>query len=184
MLKTVFDFLWIISSMSPYLLFFKLSNIDAKEPINIFNNIQYGNTLLQTDYFVTAIVAFSSILFLQIYKWIEFKKANDSLTINSIKIAGPIYIPVYITYFVIAINISNLTTFIWVSIILFLLISTTKVFYFNPILLLFGYHFYEIQDTNDTCLLLISKKNDLKGKQSFEKLYRLNNFTFLDTKGD
>jgi hypothetical protein len=182
MLKKLLDFFWIISSMSLYILFFKISNIRETTSINIFNNIEIFKISISTDYILIAIIALSSFILLPVYK--KIITPNDTLKINSIKVAEPIYIPVYVAYFVIAMSITTIKTFCWITLILFLLIRATKMFYFNPILLLFGYHFYEAQDKNETCLLLISKKTDLKGEQDFQDLYRLNNFTFLDLKGD
>ena len=182
MLKTILDLLWVVSSMSLYLLFFKISNISAEASVNILDDIQISKISIPSDYLAIVLIAFSSIMFLQISK--KFIKANDTLEIKSIKVAEPTYIPVYVAYFVIAMSISSKETFIWISIILVLLIWATKMFYFNPILLLFRYHFYEIQDKKDTNMLLISKQSDLKGEHTFNRLHRLNNFTFLDLHGD
>lgn len=174
MIKGFIDILWIITSMSFYFLFCKVSN----KALSLFGNaVIYGHSF-SIDYLL--ISALILITFPLLYLYTISIKANDTLKVKSLKIAEPIYIPVYIGYFVIATSINDKAAFFIISAILILLIWRTKIFYFNPILFLFGYNFYEIQDDKETNMLLISKKSNLKGSKKFDKLHRLNNFVFLD----
>lgn len=69
-----------------------------------------------------------------------------------------------------------------------MLILKGKFSYFNPYLLFFGYHFYEVSIDTDGekyakyKLFLISKQK-IKYIKTYNNLIRLNDFTFLD-KGD
>ncbi|WP_053944744.1 hypothetical protein [Helicobacter ailurogastricus] len=112
-------------------------------------------------------------------------------TVEMVEVAEPKYIPIYIAYFVIAVSFEHCKEykiFIVVFILIYLLILKGKFSYFNPYLLFFGYHFYEISiDLNKTHgqnyakfkVFLISKRT-LKEEMQYSKLIRLNDFVFLD----
>ncbi|WP_158653592.1 hypothetical protein [Helicobacter salomonis] len=115
--------------------------------------------------------------------------SDEMRAVEMVEVAEPKYIPVYIAYFVIAVSLENWFMFAVVFIIIYLLILKGKFSYFNPYLLFFGYHFYEISiDLNKTHgqnmyakfkVFLISKRT-LKEKMQYSKLIRLNDFVFLD----
>lgn len=52
------------------------------------------------------------------------------------------FLPVYLGYFFVALSISDCTTLCFIYLIVFTFLIQTQ--YFNPIFLLFGYHFYHI----------------------------------------
>ena len=155
-IKILIDILWVVTSMSLYLIFFKVSN----NTINFLDgNFDFWGQSVPKDWVLILMLIIITYPLLFVYT--SFTKGNDTLDVKIIKIAEPLYIPVYIGYFVIATSISNVTTFYIISAMLILLIWKTN-FYFNPILFLFGYNFYEIEDEKETNMLLISKKTKLK----------------------
>ncbi|WP_104732807.1 hypothetical protein [Helicobacter salomonis] len=116
--------------------------------------------------------------------------SDEMRAVEMVEVAEPKYIPVYIAYFVIAVSLENWFMFAVVFIIIYLLILKGKFSYFNPYLLFFGYHFYEVaidpsQITSDSHMyakykvFLISKRK-LKIEKQYPKLIRLNDFVFLD----
>ncbi|HHF2595226.1 TPA: hypothetical protein ACPJU1_002021, partial [Haemophilus influenzae] len=69
---------------------------------------------------------------------------------------------------------------IYCIIVLFVFYSQTN--YFNPFLLILGYKFYKIKTKGGLSLLLISKKEFKKSSEVIiEKVYRINNSTYIDT---
>lgn len=69
---------------------------------------------------------------------------------------------------------------IYFIIVLFVFYSQTN--YFNPFLLILGYKFYKIKTNRGLSLLLISKKEFKKSNEVIiEKVYRINNSTYIDT---
>jgi uncharacterized membrane protein YbhN (UPF0104 family) len=170
--KKFFDFLWILSSLSLYFLFFKVSN-SSLHIINHWEGIW--------DYIVIVILLILPLLIKFIF--CKFIPEDETLEITAIRSTEINYIPTYIGYFVIATSISDITAFWVITVIVAVLIYATKMFYFNPVLLLLGYHYYEVTNTTGTTLLLISKKKDLKIANSFKNLRRLNNYVFFDNKG-
>ena len=94
------------------------------------------------------------------------------------------FLPSYLGYFFVALSISDndfLTmSIIYFIIVLFVFYSQTN--YFNPFLLILGYKFYKIKTKRGLSLLLISKKEFKKSNEVIiEKVYRINNSTYIDT---
>ena len=125
-----------------------------------------------------------SYLYIYCIKKYNQNTQSEQMECNEIEIAEPKYIPIYITYFVIAVSINDLVIFCFVCILIYLLILKGKFSYFNPYIL-FSYHFYEVSiSTNDNKyakykVFLISKQK-IKNIKTHNNLIRLNDFTYLD----
>lgn len=170
MIKYVLDFLWICSSLVPYTIFF-IIGLDTSQPYKgIPKNYALSIAVLLVGILVTWIVL----------KCYLCTKASDSVQVNSIRPAEPTYIPVYISYFIITLGITKYSVFFTITFLLVLFIFKTKVFYFNVLAYIFGYHFYEVTTNQGISLMLILKEKDIKQATCFEKLIRLNNFSFIE----
>lgn len=112
---------------------------------------------------------------------------GEQMECSEVEIAEPKYIPIYIAYFVIAVSIDSWFIFSVVFVVIYLLILFGKFSYFNPYLLFFGYHFYEVaikpNDCYAKCKVFLLSKEKIKHIKAQSNLIRLNDFTFLD-KGD
>ncbi|WP_162982948.1 hypothetical protein [Helicobacter sp. L8] len=115
--------------------------------------------------------------------------SDEMRAVEMVEVAEPKYIPVYIAYFVIAVSLENCLIFIVVFALIYLLILKGKFSYFNPYLLFFGYHFYEIsidsnklqgQGTYAKFKVFLISKRKLKTTMQYKELIRLNDFVFLD----
>lgn len=87
----------------------------------------------------------------------------------------------YLAFFFVALSVKGLITF-WVVFgmtILFTFVS--RVSYFNPVFLVFGFNFYYIHTGENVKVMLISKKK-LKSPQTFESMSvrRINDYTFIE----
>lgn len=170
MIRYMLDFLWICSSLVPYTIFFIIGLENNKTYWKIPQNYILSIIILLTGIFITWIVL----------KCYLHTKSRDSVQINNIRPAEPTYIPVYISYFIITLGITKYSIFFIITFLLILFIFKTKVFYFNVLAYIFGYHFYEITTTEGISLMLILKEKDIKKAQCFENLIRLNNFSFIE----
>lgn len=190
MAKRICDFFWIITSIILYAALFLLYSNDILQskstlpPINGFYIL--GKEGIKDAYLLAICLVVIGIVLvwflLRIYKY--FIKANETFKACSIKTAEPIYIPTYIGYFVLATSINSLPLFTVIGCMLCYLLYKTKIFYFNPLLIVLGYNYYEAEDLQGNSILLITQTKNLKistskGK-SFENLIRLNNFTFIE----
>lgn len=102
-------------------------------------------------------------------------------TIKSIEQANNAFLPSYLGYFFVALSIPYVDTLIFVFAILFVFTFLSQTLYFNPLFLIFKYHFYYLTTTNEIKIFVITRKI-LKDPNNteFEKLKRINDFTFID----
>lgn len=101
--------------------------------------------------------------------------------VKEIELANNSFLPSYLGYFFIALGIEKIDTLLIIFLILFIFTFLSQTLYFNPIFLVFGYHFYFIKNVNDVKIFLISKKQLKKPNDiDFLKLKRINHYTFID----
>jgi hypothetical protein len=114
---------------------------------------------------------------------ISSKLGKDSFKygeIISIEHANNSFLPSYLGYFFVALSVGDLDTLIFVYSILFIFTFFSQALYFNPLFLVFGYHFYHLTTTNGAKIFLISK-SEFKTPKSIEiEANRINNYTFID----
>jgi hypothetical protein len=101
--------------------------------------------------------------------------------IKEIELANNSFLPSYLGYFFVALGIVDVDTLLIVFFILFIFTFLSQTLYFNPIFLVFGYHFYFLKNVNDVKIFLISKKQLKKPNDvDFNQLKRINHYTFID----
>lgn len=102
-------------------------------------------------------------------------------SITEIENANNAFLPSYLGYFFVALSVNNFDTLWFVFFILFVFTYLSQTLYFNPLFLMFGYHFYNISTSNKAKLFIISKDEINKIEDiEFNNLKRINNFTFID----
>ena len=114
-----------------------------------------------------------------------FKAFRKGDTLKSIEIRPleGVAIPTYIGLFVIALEISNHEKFEMIGLLvaLFLLWRLIeRIFYFNPLWLLFGYRFYEVKTVRSNTITLITKRQNLKGVIELDQLREINKYTYIE----
>ncbi|MBT2639844.1 hypothetical protein [Bacillus sp. ISL-39] len=117
----------------------------------------------------------------------NIKKENGQIqTIKMSKVieveqANNAFLPSYLGYFFVALSINYFETLIFIFLILFLFTFYSQTLYFNPLFLLFGYHFYYLTTVNKTKVFIITRKS-LKNPDDINlpELRRINDFTFID----
>jgi chromate transport protein ChrA len=72
---------------------------------------------------------------------------------------------------------------IFLSILFFMIILTTNIYDFNPILGLMGYHQYEVKLSNGVSYILITRKTLINVKQ-INKVVQLTNYILLEKEED
>lgn len=101
--------------------------------------------------------------------------------IVEIENANNAFLPSYLGYFFVALSISTFDTLVYMFIILLVFTFLSQTLYFNPLFLIFGYHFYNVSTSNKAKLFIISKKEITKVDDvEFPLLKRINNFTFIE----
>lgn len=109
------------------------------------------------------------------------KDKISALSITEIELANNNFLPTYLGYFFVSLSVNNISTLAVVFSIIYVFTFLSQSLYFNPIFLLFGYHFYFIKTQKNIKIFLITRKK-LKnpGDIGFGELRRINNYTFID----
>lgn len=123
----------------------------------------------------TALVLFSS----RFLGKDKFKKGE----ILEIEYAGNNFLPSYLGYFFVALSIADKDFFTMsvVYLILLVFVFVSKTFYFNPVFMLFGYHFYQVKTMFGLTVFLVTRKR-FKRTEDIEEFsaHRINDFTFIE----
>jgi len=136
------------------------------------------------DYAWLTYLAYLTIPFLLTFISLGVCKLLAKSTINtvvSLETSNNDFLANYLAFFFVALSVTGMTTF-WIVFgmtILFTFVS--RVSYFNPIFLVFGYNFYYVYTGENVKVMLISKKK-LKRPESIEPMSvrRINDYTFIE----
>lgn len=91
------------------------------------------------------------------------------------------FLPVYLGYFFVSLSIGDFYTLIFLFMIVFIFTFLSQTQYFNPLFILFKYHYYHVLTSAGTKIFIIYKGKIIRNKQemSFECLFRINDTTFI-----
>ncbi len=148
--------------------------------INEFNSIFYQLPSYFSYILYFLIPIFLTFLSILIARYLG--QDNISIgTIKSIEQANNAFLPSYLGYFFVALSIPYVDTLVFVFAILFVFTFLSQTLYFNPLFLIFKYHFYYLTTTNEIKVFVITRRilKDPKITE-FENLKRINDFTFID----
>lgn len=101
--------------------------------------------------------------------------------IEEVELASHSFLPNYLGYFFVALSIPNVTTLIYIYVVILIFTHLSRALSFNPFFLLFRYQFYFVTGEDGTRIFLITKQK-MKAYQDAElnNLRRINDFTFID----
>ena len=74
---------------------------------------------------------------------------------HDVHLADGEFLPTYLGYFFVALSISDLLSLIFIYLILLVFVCLSQTKYFNPIYLLFGYHFYHAATEHGTNIFIV-----------------------------
>lgn len=115
------------------------------------------------------------------------KLSTDSLPdCGESTLADNEFLPVYLGYFFVALSVPDNLTMLFLYIIVFIFTYLSQTQYFNPLYLLFGYHYYHVVTNQGTHVFIIARRDVIRNRKdiSFAQLKRINNTTYLAIKGD
>lgn len=107
---------------------------------------------------------------------------GDSVSnVVEVEQANNAFLPSYLGYFFVALSVSTCNTLGYIFAILFVFTFFSQTLYFNPLFLLYRYHFYYLTTNNRVKIFVITRKI-LKNPSNInlQRLKRINNFTFID----
>lgn len=149
--------------------------------------IKEGVTVWQIPQWVFALILLCiPIVLSAISIWLAGFLGSDSLNgCQEFSLADNEFLPTYLGYFFLSLGISDNVTLAYMYLIVFVFTFLSQTQYFNPIFLLFGYHYYHILTEHGTRVFMITKGKVLRNKNniSFENLKRINDSTYIQKKG-
>lgn len=169
-MKTVFKGLLTLDAISLLLVVYLIKSCTWLPKLKEFSVIVY---LL-----VPVIIARACVVFSE-------KLSKDSIEggISGVELANDSFLPSYAGYFFVALSVENgqYITLMVVFGILFVFLFCSQNLYYNPLLLIFGYRFYNLTNEKNMRIFLITRK-DIKDNNDlcFRDLRRINYFTFID----
>lgn len=92
------------------------------------------------------------------------------------------FLPVYLGYFFVSLSIADCYTMSMVYSIVFVFTFLSQTQYFNPVYLLFGYHYYHILTPRGTRVFVIKRGKVIRNNEdiTFEYLRRVSDTTFIE----
>ncbi|MDD3479524.1 MAG: hypothetical protein PHI42_03970 [Paludibacteraceae bacterium] len=150
--------------------------------------INWGNIHPKLDFFpdwFSYILYFLAPVLLTIISlWLSHLLSTDNIEkgmVEEIEQANNAFLPSYLGYFFVALSVTQCETLCFIFAILFVFTFFSQTLYFNPLFLLFRYHFYYLTTANRVKIFVITRKI-LKDPKIIDlpKLKRINNFTFID----
>jgi hypothetical protein len=101
--------------------------------------------------------------------------------VNSIETSNNDFIANYLAFFFVALSVKGLESFLVVFGLTVLFTFFSRVSYFNPVFLVFGYNFYYVKTNENVKIMLISKKK-YRNPNMFEttNVRRINDYTYFE----
>lgn len=174
-MNTVLRLIMTFSSISFFLIVYLVHNkIDFIPAISEEIKISFIIYLLYI--FIPFILGFVSIFISKLLSTSEIRKVTSIETANNDFLAN------YLALFFVALSIDDLTTF-WIVLGMTTLFTFfSRVSYFNPVFLVFGFNFYYVHTGENVKIMLISKRK-LRSSNEFYSMQvrRINDYTFMET---
>lgn len=117
---------------------------------------------------------------------IASKLGSDSIHgCSECSLADQEFLPVYLGYFFISLSVPDDITMLFLYIIVFVFTFISQTQYFNPIFLLFGYHYYHVLTPQGTKVFIIARGKVIRNRSylAFDNLRRINDTTYIVQKG-
>lgn len=143
----------------------------------VINYIPYKIIILGIAYLVVLVIL--DVILLMITPFISNIDKIERETVDEIENATEAYLPCYLGYFFVALSISNFQIFLIIFTLIFFLTKGAKLAHFNPVLILFGYRYYFCKIDGVKNLLITKDKLKNPKNVEYNKLYRINDFTFI-----
>lgn len=101
--------------------------------------------------------------------------------VTSIEVSNNDFLANYLSFFFVALSVNNITTFWFLLLLILLFTFVSKVSYFNPVFLVFGFKFYHVITGENTKVMLISKQS-IRNPKVFQAMSvkRINDYTYIE----
>lgn len=144
-------------------------------------------TILKLPCWGTGILLLLIPVLLSLFSLVVARRlGNDSLSgCQESSLADNEFIPTYLGYFFVSLSTTDNVTMLLMYAIVFVFTWLSQTQYFNPLYLLFGYHYYHVLTEQGTRIFVIVRGPVIRNRKSmnFDSLKRINDTTYLVMKG-
>ena len=155
-----------------------------KSNIDLINSIidVYSNSCIVRHIvvylFVLLVMAF--LLFLATrFEYLSKDTSEKVYQIDSLEPAERSYMPIYLSYFFVALSFKSMESLCIGFAIFYVLSLFTEAMSFNPLLRIMGYRFYNLKNTAGKQIMIIVKMDKQKNSTAkFDNLRRINEYTY------
>lgn len=148
--------------------------------------IKCGKSVLGVPYLVAVgLLLLIPIILSLITIWIaKLIEQEELVKCQEFGLADNEFLPTYLGYFFVSLSVGNDITMAVMYIIVFIFTFLSQTQYFNPIFLLFGYHYYHILTPNGSRVFVITHGPVIRNKEhiNFKNLRRINDTTYIERK--
>ena len=125
------------------------------------------------------IISLSHVLSIILSKFLSVDSLENC---QEISLSDGEFLPTYLGYFFVSLSISDKKTMIYVYMIVFVFTYFSQTQYFNPIFLIFGYHYYNVSTERGTKVFIIKRGKVIRNKQEMKlnNLRRINDTTYIE----
>lgn len=132
------------------------------------------------DIMLALFVIIISWLTLKMSKYFGIEQLSDA---QEITLSDSEFLPTYLGYFFVGLSIPSdmwCLVIVYSLVLIFTYLSSAQ--YFNPVYLLFGYHFYKIKTINGTNIFVVVRGKIIRNNLNidFKYLRRINDTTFIN----
>ncbi len=167
MLQFIYKILLSLSATSWFALIFIINNF------NYLDILSYATIMCGVIIITIAITKFAL--------WLSTTLSKEAMNqYSELELVDNNGMPIYLGYFFVAISIQNTLTAIIVYFIIFIFTMLVQSYYYNPLFLLFKYHFYKAKTINGVQHNLIIKGNIIRSTDCIpKKARRINDISFI-----
>ena len=163
--------------------------LTAFAPVLItYGFVEFTSNGLSSNFFVISGIAIGLIfLCLLIIKAAKKQLGVINFNVTQVKSADSETVGFILIYLLPLINMTdisvNLPVLLFIFFLFFLIVWSTNAYHFNPLMGLFGYHFYEVTSNGNIVFLLITK-SDIRSTAQINRVVQLTEYIVLDKEGD
>ena len=108
---------------------------------------------------------------------------DEIIKCTTFSLADNEFVSVYLGYFFVALSVPDKYTLFFVYVMVLALVFMTNA-YFNPVFIIFGYHYYNVVTAEGSEMFLICKSVERNAKDvEITELRRINNRTYISHEG-
>lgn len=170
-MKQIVQFIFTIAATFWLCVVFLVKNVFESKDFQYYGNYKFLGIVI----FIPIVLSVFSILLSKLF-------SDDEIgTVKSFELADNDFLPVYLGYFFVALSINSFEVMVFIYALLVIFTYLSKSHYFNPLFILFGFHFYSIETVGGSSVFVIKKGKVSKTNTEIEnlKLKRINDNCFI-----